>query len=57
MADQSREDRIRQRAHELWEEADKPEGKQNQLWLEAERELTQPDPALNPDEKSGTFTE
>jgi hypothetical protein len=38
-----------QRAHELWEEADKPEG--------AERELTQPDPALNPDEKSGTFTE
>jgi hypothetical protein len=51
------DEQICQRAHELWEEADKPEGKQNQLRLEAERELTQPDPALNPDEKSGTFTE
>jgi hypothetical protein len=51
------DEQMYQRAHELWEEADKPEGKQNQLRLEAERELTQPDPALNPDEKSGTFTE
>jgi hypothetical protein len=33
------------------------EGQQNQFWFEAERELRQPDPALNLDEKSGTFTE
>jgi hypothetical protein len=47
---------IRPRAHELWEAAG-TEGQQNQFWFEAERELRQPDPALNLDEKSGTFTE
>jgi hypothetical protein len=34
-----------------------PEGQQDQFWLEAEHELTQQDPAINPDEKSATFTE
>ncbi|WP_426435583.1 DUF2934 domain-containing protein [Bradyrhizobium genosp. P] len=51
------DEQIRQRAHEFWEAAGKPEGRQNQFWFEAERELERPDPALNPDEKSGTFTE
>jgi hypothetical protein len=51
------DEQIRQRAHELWEVAGKPEGQQDRFWLEAERELTKTDPANNSDEKSGTFTE
>jgi Protein of unknown function (DUF2934) len=30
---------IRTRAHQLWELAGKPDGKQDEFWLEAEREL------------------
>jgi hypothetical protein len=30
---------IRARAHQLWEEAGKPEGKEDYFWLEAERQL------------------
>jgi hypothetical protein len=32
-------DDIRARAHQLWEEAGKPEGKEDHFWLEAERQL------------------
>ena len=31
---------IRQRAH-FWEQAGKPEGKEEQFWLEAERQLAE----------------
>jgi hypothetical protein len=30
---------IRIRAHELWEQAGKPEGRQHEFWHQAEREL------------------
>jgi Protein of unknown function (DUF2934) len=30
---------IRRRAHELWELAGKPDGREDEFWLEAEREL------------------
>lgn len=30
---------LRERAHELWEAAGKPEGKEDHFWLEAERQL------------------
>jgi hypothetical protein len=50
------EERIRVRAHQLWELAGKPEGRQDEFWREAERELSK-DPAVNPGESSGTFTE
>jgi hypothetical protein len=30
---------IRERAHQLWEAAGKPEGKEDHFWLEAERQL------------------
>jgi hypothetical protein len=33
------EDAIRRRAHQLWETAGKPEGKEDHFWLEAERQL------------------
>jgi hypothetical protein len=32
-------DEIRRRAHELWELAGKPDGREDEFWLEAEREL------------------
>jgi Protein of unknown function (DUF2934) len=30
---------IRNRAHELWENAGKPEGREEEFWQQAEREL------------------
>jgi hypothetical protein len=33
------EDEIRIRAHQLWELAGRPQGNEDQFWLEAEREL------------------
>jgi hypothetical protein len=35
------QDEIRQRAHQLWEQAGRPEGKEDHFWLEAERQLNQ----------------
>ena len=50
------EDSIRTRAHQLWEAAGKPEGRDWEFWIEAERQLTE-DVANNRDEKSDTFLE
>jgi hypothetical protein len=50
------DDRIRERAHQLWEAADRPEGREQDFWYQAEREL-KGDAATNPDEKSETFLE
>jgi hypothetical protein len=33
------EEEIRARAHELWQLAGEPEGKEHHFWIEAEREL------------------
>jgi len=50
------EDRIRTRAHQLWEAAGKPEGREDEFWHEAERELS--GTLVNSaDESSSTFTE
>ena len=43
------------RAYELWEQAGKPEGRDQEFYLQAERELSTPPAA--PDEKSKTFLE
>jgi hypothetical protein len=32
-------DEIRVRAHQLWEQAGKPEGREEEFWHQAEREL------------------
>jgi hypothetical protein len=37
--DDSLHDQIRVRAHQLWELAGMPDSKEEQFWLEAEREL------------------
>ena len=50
------EDRIRTRAHQLWELAGRPEGREEEFWHEAERELSG-DPAINAEEASEKFTE
>jgi hypothetical protein len=51
------EDQIRTRAHQLWERAGRPEGREQDFWLEAERELRGKDATLNADEKSNSFIE
>jgi hypothetical protein len=51
------EEQVRDRAYGLWELAGWPEGRENEFWLEAERELQNSDPASNPAEKSSTFLE
>jgi hypothetical protein len=37
--DKDTEAAIRTRAHELWELAGRPDGREHQFWIEAEREL------------------
>jgi Protein of unknown function (DUF2934) len=53
MADPA-EDQIRIRAHQLWEAAGSPEGREDEFWHEAERELKD-GTTDNPDENSSTF--
>jgi hypothetical protein len=48
------EEQIRLRAHELWEKAGKPEGREDEFWHQAENELAQ---GATSDEKSETFLE
>ena len=35
------EEQIRARAHELWEQAGKPEGREDEFWLLAEKDLSE----------------
>lgn len=42
-----REEQIRSRAHELWEQSGSPEGRETEFWLQAERELGQTDRSDN----------
>ena len=45
---------IRIRAHELWEQAGKPEGKDEEFWQQAERELKAADDVKPiPEQKHG----
>jgi Protein of unknown function (DUF2934) len=48
------EEQIRIRAHELWEQNHRPDGRDDEFWHQAERELSQ---GVTPDEKSETFLE
>ena len=50
------EDDIRARAHQLWEDAGKPEGRRDEFWHQAEQELSG-DRAATAEESSSTFTE
>jgi Protein of unknown function (DUF2934) len=48
------EEQIRQRAHELWEQNHRPDGRDDEFWHQAEKELSQ---GTTSDEKSETFLE
>jgi Protein of unknown function (DUF2934) len=48
------EEQIRVRAYELWEEAGKPDGLQDEFWHKAKKDLSQ---GVTSDEKSETFLE
>jgi len=37
--DQPTDDKLRERAHQLWEQAGRPEGRQDEFWYQAEQEL------------------
>ncbi len=58
-------EQIRERAHQLWEAAGKPEDREQEFWYQAERELkgepgANPNPAhpeLASDETAKTFLE
>jgi hypothetical protein len=50
------DERIQARAHQLWEAAGRPDGREHEFWFQAEQEL-KGDLATNPDEKSDTFLE
>ena len=51
------DEQIRTRAHQLWEIAGSPEGREDEFWHEAERELRRGDGSNNPEETSDTFLE
>ncbi|MDX8526387.1 DUF2934 domain-containing protein [Mesorhizobium sp. MSK_1335] len=52
MADQSREDRVRQRAYELWEKEGKPEGADLRFWEQAMDEIDAEDQRKDSSDKS-----
>jgi hypothetical protein len=37
--DESMKEQIRIRAHELWEQAGRPDGREEEFWYEAERDI------------------
>jgi hypothetical protein len=45
------------RAYQLWEQAGKPEGRDQEFYHQAERELTDQALEVNADEKQKTFLE
>jgi hypothetical protein len=51
------DEQTRTRAHQLWEMAGRPEGRRDEFWHEAERELRNSDGTNNSEEKSDTFLE
>jgi hypothetical protein len=56
MADPTRNE-IEQRAYALWHRAGRPEGREEEFWYEAERELQNSDTTDHSSERSDTFTE
>lgn len=49
MMEKPTEEQIRKRARELWEQAGKPEGRDEEIWHQAERQLRQDPSHRTPD--------
>jgi hypothetical protein len=49
------QDEVRRRAYELWEQHGSPEGREEEFWLQAEREISDkvPDRTIPDSPKSG----
>jgi hypothetical protein len=45
------EDKIRERAYELWQQSGKQEGSEMDFWLQAEQEINQDKPAEPPQDR------
>jgi len=45
------EDKIRQRAYELWQQRGKPDGSEMDFWLQAEHEVNKEKPAEPPQDR------
>ena len=48
---QDREDRIRKRAYQLWQQEGSPEGRPDDHWLQAEREIDHGDGEIEGDDQ------
>jgi hypothetical protein len=46
-----KEDKIRERAYELWQQSGKPDGSEMDFWLQAEQELSKEKPAEPPQDR------
>jgi len=46
------EQRVRERAKQIWERAGKPEGRDVEFWHEAERQIAQEEEDTRPDPRS-----
>ena len=46
------QDKIRDRAYQLWDKAGQPEGREQEFWYEAERELAEEDEVDTSEEAS-----
>ncbi|WP_257170653.1 DUF2934 domain-containing protein [Bradyrhizobium sp. SRS-191] len=42
-SDTGLQDRIRERAHQLWEQSGRPDGREDEFWYQAEREVRESD--------------
>jgi Protein of unknown function (DUF2934) len=51
------QEQVIHRAYQLWERAEKPEGRDQEFYHQAEQELTAPEPEVAADEKQKTFLE
>ena len=50
------DEQIQMRAHQLWEAAGRPDGREHEFWYQAEKEMSG-DSENSPAEKSETFLE
>jgi hypothetical protein len=51
------QEQVIHRAYELWEQAGKPEGRDQEFYHQADRELAAHEPEITADEKQHTFLE
>lgn len=51
MENSDRANKIRERAHSLWQNAGSPEGRHDEHWSQAEREIDQGDGEIGPDDE------